>query len=103
MKYLIYLGERYPLTYRGNRADKKLARAYIRRVKLMSRCIKCGESRPWCIQYHHRDKTKKFMGITTMASRGFPIDLIKREMNKCDCLCANDHQEFHYRHFWIKP
>jgi len=102
MEYLVHQGKRYDKNYTGTRSQKRLAKAYIQRVKLMSRCIQDGENRPWCLQYHHRDPNKKFMGIATMAGKGFPIDLIKREINKCNCLCANCHQELHFRHFWIK-
>lgn len=91
----------YDKYFKGTRSEVIKAKKFVREVKSRSRCICCGESRPWCLQYHHRDKDKKFMGVHAMASKGFPIGLIKEEIHKCDCLCANDHQEVHYRQYWI--
>jgi hypothetical protein len=100
--HITYNGKRYDRKYRGDQRAKTTAKKFIRRVKAMSRCIKCGESRPWCIDFHHRDTKDKFMSIPDMAKRGFPIPVIKIELNKCDSICANDHREHHFRQFWIK-
>lgn len=92
----------YDHNYRGSKTNILAAKKYMRRVKAASRCIKCGESRPWCLDFHHRDPKDKFMSIPDMAKRGFPIETIKIELNKCDCLCSNDHRDHHFRKYWIK-
>lgn len=70
---------------------------YDKRVKyidsLKTRCVKCGEDRPWVIQFHHVDPSTKSFNITA-PSRG--LDNLKRESLKCVCLCSNCHDEFHY-------
>ena len=93
---------KYDKNYRGGKRSITIAKKFVRRVKAMSRCIKCGESRPWCLDYHHRDTKEKFMAIPDMAKRGFPTDVLKIELNKCDCLCSNCHREIHFRRFWLK-
>jgi len=92
----------YDRNFRGTKLAITRAKKFIRRIKSMSRCIKCGESRPWCLDFHHRVKEEKFMSIPDMAKRGFPIEVIKAELNKCDCLCSNDHREHHFRQYWLK-
>ena len=92
----------YDKKYRGDKRSVIAAKKFIRRVKSNSRCIKDGESRPWCLDFHHRDPKDKFMSIPDMAKRGFPIEVIKIELNKCDCICANDHREIHFRQYWLK-
>ena len=100
--HLIVDGVTYTQRYRGNKRAITNAKKYVRRVKNASRCIKDGESRPWCLDFHHREQENKFMSIYNMAKRGFPIEVIKIELNKCDCICANDHREIHNKRFWIK-
>lgn len=98
----LWNGHIYSKTYRStNRNEKKKAKKFIRQVKLYSRCIVCGESRPWVLQFHHTDKKEKFLGVPEMANKGFPIPVIKEELRKCDCLCANDHLEKHFRGSWL--
>ena len=92
----------YTTNYRGNKKAVNTAKKYIRRVKSMSRCIRCGECAPWCLDFHHRDPDDKLMSIPDMAKRGFPIEIIKIELNKCDCICSNHHREIHFKHFWLK-
>lgn len=61
--------------------------------ELRSVCQKCGETRSYVIDFHHKDKNEKEITIGRM-KRG--IDSLKREIDKCVCLCANCHREFHY-------
>lgn len=56
-------------------------------------CEKCGDTRPYIIDFHHKDKNEKEITIGQM-KRG--IDSLKKEIDKCVCLCANCHREFHY-------
>jgi len=102
IKQIEYKGMIYTKYFKGIKVNSIIAKRFVRRIKSMSRCIKCGESRPWCLHYHHRNRKDKFMSIHDMANKGFPIILIKEEIRKCDCLCANDHSEIHYRRFWIR-
>lgn len=57
-------------------------------------CVKCGEDRPWIIDFHHIDPSTKSFGISDKY-RG-DINLIKEEIKKCVCLCRNCHAEFHW-------
>ena len=59
---------------------------------LKSPCVKCGESRPWVIQFHHiNPKTKSFE-----LSQKHGKESVLKEVKKCVCLCSNCHDEFHW-------
>lgn len=88
--------------YSANKEAKALAMKFMRRVKKNSRCIKCGESRPWVLDFHHRDPKNKIMSVYKMVKLGWSIHLIKKELKKCDCLCANDHRDHHNRKYWLR-
>ena len=57
-------------------------------------CIKCGEERPYVLDFHHKDKNEKEFTIGKMKKGS--LELLKNEIKKCVVLCANCHREFHY-------
>lgn len=74
------------------------------RIKLKTKCVeykggkceKCGYNR--CIsalEFHHKDPSKKEFGIS---SKGILRDweTTKKELDKCEMLCANCHRENHF-------
>lgn len=58
-------------------------------------CEKCGESRLYLIQFHHKDPSTKLFCIGASATQKKP-DILENEIKKCVCLCSNCHDEFHY-------
>lgn len=65
---------------------------------LKTNCVKCGEDRPWVIQFHHIDHNDKEFELTQSGTRSRAA--IWKEASKCVCLCSNCHDEFH--HFFGK-
>lgn len=62
---------------------------------LGGKCIKCGYnkcSRALC--FHHRDPSSKTFTISGNYCRSW--DSLKAELDKCDLLCSNCHNEIHY-------
>ena len=57
-------------------------------------CIKCGEKRPHVLDFHHINPKEKSFTIGQL-KRGSK-ETILNEINKCICLCANCHRDFHY-------
>lgn len=57
-------------------------------------CEKCGEARYYLLDFHHRNPVEKDYAISDHARS--PLDEIKKEIEKCDVLCANCHREWHY-------
>lgn len=69
--------------------------AFIESLK--TECCKCGEDRPWLIQFHHVIPENKSFNVTCGTRSKASI---WNEISKCVCLCANCHTEFH--HFFGK-
>lgn len=68
----------------------------VNEIKKQCKCQKCGETRPYVLDFHHIDpKTKKF-SIARMTSNNNHMEEIENEIEKCVILCANCHREFHY-------
>lgn len=59
-------------------------------------CAKCGETKPYMLDFHHRDGEDKSFNIGEQAWRTLSIENVKDEINKCEILCSNHHREFHY-------
>lgn len=73
--------------------DKK---QIISDIKQNLKCEKCGESKPYCLDFHHTDPKKKEGTIAKMISNNYRLNKILDEIKKCRVLCANCHREFHY-------
>lgn len=62
---------------------------------LGSKCIVCGYFKcKQALEFHHKDPSKKDFSISGNHTRSW--DSIKNELDKCDLLCSNCHQEMHY-------
>lgn len=77
-------------------ADKRKKKEFINEVKASSKCSICGESRPWCLEFHHLDGEDKDFNIGD-TYRNYGIDRLKNEMSKCIIVCANCHKDIHYK------
>lgn len=56
-------------------------------------CVNCGESCPYCLDFHHVDPSTKSFGVSDATGRG--LEIIKVEVLKCIILCRNCHAKFH--------
>ena len=73
----------------------KLKRKY-NEIKSKAKCEICGFSDWRALQYHHTDDNKD-VEVSNMINRGFAMEKIRKEMSKCQCICANCHQIHHYK------
>lgn len=48
-----------------------------------------GEFHPVCMQFDHREGTKKYRDISKMTN--YSMERIMEEIAKCDLVCANCH------------
>jgi len=60
------------------------------------RCMKCSESHPAVLEFHHHLKNKEY-SIAEMSHNGYSVDRIKKEIDKCIVLCSNCHRKEHYK------
>lgn len=56
----------------------------------------CGESRWWCLDFHHTDPTLKENNVSYIASFG-SLTKLKSEISKCVVVCKNCHADIHYQ------
>lgn len=78
---------------------KKNKKIYLEYKKTDS-CINCGETEPNCLHFHHRNPEEKGFLLSSKANLIESIDKlpdkIKKELDKCDVLCGNCHQDHHF-------
>ena len=76
-----------------NRRRTKEAKEYIIEYKKRSKCKKCPEDRWWVLDFHHVDEKKE--EVVNLISHG--IEMVKKEIEKCEVLCANCHRDLHFQ------
>lgn len=88
-------------SYRERTKSRILERHKRRRTEVRSvlgdlktPCEKCGETRPYLIQFHHINPSHKSFNVG--GTQTYSDEVLLEERNKCVCLCANCHIEFHY-------
>jgi len=66
----------------------------ILNIKKKLSCEKCGESKFYMLDFHHKDPRKKDFGISAKGNC-HSWKRIKEELDKCILVCKNCHQEIH--------
>ncbi len=94
-----YDKERFQLNKEKRRIQRNERRSLIRKwfaeYKENLKCKECGFSHPASLDFHHRDLKTKTKNVSDMV-RNHSIESIKKEIEKCDVLCANCHRILHY-------
>ncbi len=75
------------------RNNRIAVRIYLQEYKAAHKCTICGESRSYCLVFHHRDPAAKKFDISLGRDKAFSA--ILSEVKKCDVICANCHLELH--------
>lgn len=57
-------------------------------------CVRCGETHPRCLDFHHRDPENK-LGLVSRMVKCNSLEKVIAEISKCDVLCANCHRKLH--------
>jgi hypothetical protein len=77
-------------------AQRKDTIAWWKEYKEKLSCQICGESRSWCLDFHHTDPSTKEGALSTMI-RSKSRDAILEEITKCVVVCRNCHADIHYK------
>jgi len=65
-------------------------------------CIKCGYNKSAsALVFHHRDEKNKAFNISGQNLNRYSWEVLLKEAEKCDLLCANCHAEVHDREGWV--
>ena len=78
------------------KAQYQVKKDIVQEMKSNSKCAKCGETRGYVLDYHHINPEEKDTSVARMTSNKYRLDAVFAEIEKCVCLCANCHREFHY-------
>jgi phage terminase large subunit-like protein len=76
----------------NNRRNRDKKRKWVREYKKSHPCVKCGESDPCCLDFHHFEDNKE-ANIADLMKNGASIERIQAEIEKCIVLCANCHRK----------
>ena len=57
-------------------------------------CVHCGIDKHYLIEFHHRNPSEKEFVVAHWRKKSREQYL--NEISKCDCLCKNCHEEYHY-------
>ncbi len=70
-------------------------RKYIEEIKRNKPCMDCDKIYPpWVMDFDHRDGEIKIGSISTLATQNTSnFKKIKKEITKCDLVCANCHRQ----------
>ena len=66
------------------------SRNYIWEYLSNNPCIQCGESDPVVLEFDHVDRNTKVNNVSELLK--FSIEKVKKEIEKCQVLCANCHR-----------
>lgn len=81
--------------HKHNETKKQYRKDKLQQIhQLKQSCVKCGETRPYVIDFHHIDPSTKVFEPSQMINAG--NSKLVDELKKCVCLCRNCHAEFHY-------
>lgn len=76
---------------------KSTKRDWYIELKQSLTCEICGESRWWCLDFHHTDPSSKETEIFDMINRNLSKKRILNEITKCVVVCKNCHADIHYK------
>lgn len=71
-------------------------RDWYNSYKKKLKCSRCGFDDYRALQFHHKNPSEKSYTIGTVLSRGKAIETLKKEIEKCEILCANCHSIEHF-------
>ncbi len=92
--------DHYTGSYKQDRLDNAKARHIevkkrFKEYKSTLSCLSCGESDECCLDFHHRDPTKKDLPVSRAITNNWSWKRLMEEVEKCEILCANCHRKLH--------
>lgn len=65
---------------------------YLNKYLLDHPCKDCGESDLAVLEFDHNGKEPKFKAVSSLIRNRHTLDVVKKEVEKCDVRCANCHR-----------
>ncbi len=70
-------------------------RKWLVEYKKTLKCIRCGESHPATLTFHHKNGSEKSFEIGNALKLGVSLKRLLAEIDKCEVICANCHAKEH--------
>jgi len=80
---------------RKNDAKYKMAKDEIIKDFRKNGCKFCPEKESCCLVAHHVIPEEKDFSIAKACATGYSANRIKKELEKCVCVCSNCHSKIH--------
>jgi len=78
-----------------NRRFAENRRKWLVEYKKTLKCVRCEESHPATLTFHHKKSVNKSFEIGNAISLGVSLQKLIVEIEKCEVLCANCHAKEH--------
>lgn len=76
-------------------ARKQELKVWFKTLKSSLKCENCPEDDLCCLEFHHKDPSKKEKTVCLMVCDGWSKKRILEEIAKCSVLCSNCHKKLH--------
>jgi hypothetical protein len=76
-------------------ARRNTVKAFLRKLKGITRCIHCGLHDWRLIDFHHMNPDSKRFDLSRAAKKRVSIATLKRELRKCIPVCLHCHRIIH--------
>lgn len=77
------------------KATREKKRLWFDSIKSQLSCNRCGESRTYLLDFHHKDPRTKEGSVSKLISSASKKRILD-EIGKCEVLCSNCHREHHH-------
>lgn len=77
--------------------DKRFAelKKWYNEYKETLSCSFCPENNSVCLDFHHKDSSKKDINVSAALNRRYSKKRILEEISKCIVVCSNCHRKLH--------
>ena len=89
--------ENKKLQQQRNKQGHKRRRDFITNYKADRGCSRCDEKHVACLQFHHRNPAEKDFSITDLLKYHRSMEILMKEIEKCEVICANCHLKHHWQ------
>ena len=82
--------------YKRIQARRIELRIWLDEYKSKLACMRCGESHPACLDFHHKNRKDKDFSPGNIRGMGWGRERVLCEIKKCMVLCSNCHRKEHF-------
>ena len=73
--------------------ERRKLREFAYNYLSVHHCVQCGEADPVTLEFDHLDPAKKRFNISHGIQNTVLLEILIKEINKCQILCANCHRK----------